>query len=240
MHNLIKEKLTEYLNFDSDLLFKDVDYLVVFGGSIRDIIADKSSKNITDIDILCLPKSRQIIVNRIVKNGYKYVDLQRPDLYQIYKDIKYIFEPKTYIKNDKVIQFITPSIYNINDPYDKKNIFKSHKDSFFGILSNVDIITSGVFYDGKNLYESIKNSVYYIKSKKYCKVEGAFMYSNDRYFKRQYLLEKKGYSEINGDYKMINRIAFIDKQLKNKYLQLYDYEMYIQKNEMYIQKNEIF
>ena len=169
INKLVKEKLTEYLGFDSSLLFRYVDYLVIFGGAIRDIIADKSIKNITDIDILCLSQSRNKIISTVIEQGYKYVDLQRPELHTMYQELKHIFEPKTFMKGDRIIQFITPCINN--DIYYGKNVDnydfeEKMKKTFYHLLMNVDLISSGVFYDGYTVYESIIGSIPYIEKKK--------------------------------------------------------------------------
>lgn len=211
MNDLIKEKLTEYIGFDSGLLFRYVDYLVVFGGAIRDIIADKSIENITDVDILCLPQSRKKIIETVKDNGYKQVDLQRPDLHVMYRSLQYIFEPRTFMKGDKVIQFITPCSTNKNYNGNKMTIERHMKETFYHLLSSVDLITSGVFYDGYNLFESIKGSVSFIESKKIVELKENLMYDRNRAYNRIYKLEKKGYHNLN---KLGSDSVKVDRLLK--------------------------
>lgn len=79
MKNLIKIYLDQYLEFDSNQLFKNTDYLVVFGGSLRDIVSNEPH-NIKDIDIMCLPKSKKIADIILKKNGYVKYDLFSPDI----------------------------------------------------------------------------------------------------------------------------------------------------------------
>lgn len=216
MNSLIKEKLTEYLGFDSNLLFKYTDYLVVFGGAIRDIISDKSIENITDIDILCLSQSRNRIMKTVIEHGYKNVDLQRPELHNMYKDMKFIFEPKTFMKDGKTIQFITPCT---STHYKPKVVGRvddtleyNMKETFYYLLSNVDLITSGVFYDGYDLYESVKGSIYFIESKKIVSLRDNLMYNSKRVQRRIRKLE-------NNDYIVLDRFLPVDVKV-NRLLKL--------------------
>lgn len=234
MNRLIKDKLTEYLEFDSELLFNNTDYLVIFGGAIRDIIADKSIKNITDIDILCLSMSRDKAIRIVEENGYKYVDLQRPELYEMYRHIHHIFEPKTFIKGHKIIQFITPAIIEMPRPYHETKLGNAQKNSFSYLLSNVDLITSGVFYDGYNVYESIKGSISFIENKYTYTLPNNAMYDEKRINHRLFKLEIKGYKDINkfewrvrsitGDNIPISRIVKMH-QLKYKYPQIEQFKL---------------
>lgn len=188
MIDKIKEELDKYLEFDSDLLFKNTDYLVIFGGAIRDIISGDSD-TIKDVDIMCLPKSRNIAIEILENNEYSKMGLVPPELYLLYKDIHCIFEPKTYMKGKKIVQFITPKI---------KNLTKNHlKYSFFNILKNVDLSSSGVLYDGVNIYESFPNSIIHCKRKVFTENKNAIMYNNDRIIYRIEKLFNKEWKELN-------------------------------------------
>ena len=50
LNKIIKERIDEYLEFDSSEIFLNTDYCEVFGGAVRDSIA---KKDIHDIDFLC-------------------------------------------------------------------------------------------------------------------------------------------------------------------------------------------
>ena len=54
---LIKSKLDEYLEFNSDELFNRNDFCVIFGGAIRDIVSGGKVENIKDIDVMGLSQS---------------------------------------------------------------------------------------------------------------------------------------------------------------------------------------
>ena len=88
---IIKQGLDEYLEFDSDLLFDRsfVDYACIFGGAIRDIVAGDADK-INDIDIIGMPHSLYYLYSILEENGFKQVNLVKPDIFKMYKDIKFI------------------------------------------------------------------------------------------------------------------------------------------------------
>jgi hypothetical protein len=223
MNNLIKDKLTEYLEFDSDLLFKNTDYLVVFGGAIRDIIADQSIENIKDIDILCITKSKRIAIELVEQQGWEYTPLKSPEMYLMYKELAFIFEPRSYIKNNKIIQFISPCAYSDR----KNNINNEIKANFLELLQNVDIITSGSFYDGTNVYESIKGSISHIKYKITYPIKSALMYNPKRIDIRLFNLNYKGFKIIGGfippqKLNSYNRLVKMDR-FKNSYPQMSDF-----------------
>lgn len=230
MNELIKRELDDYIEFDSVLLFEPTDYLVVFGGAIRDIIADKSNRQITDIDILCLSESRDKCIDVVVSNGYKRMDLQRPELHEMYKDVHHIFEPLTFLKGDKIIQFITPSVIEMPRPYHERNLRIAMAQSFFYLLSNVDLMTSGVFYDGYHVYESIKGSIGYIVNKLSIRIPTNRMYGEKRITHRIYKLENKGFKEIwdaRASDDVINQRRLKLYTLQNKHLQIEDFKKFI-------------
>jgi hypothetical protein len=103
---MIKEKLDEYLEFDSNLLFNSDNIKVkklvrIFGGAIRDIIA---GQKINDVDILVGSKTLSYIEDILTNQGYNYMESLGPkDLSAVYKDIKIINEPRTWVKDYKQI-----------------------------------------------------------------------------------------------------------------------------------------
>jgi hypothetical protein len=215
----IKLKLDEYLEFDSDLLFRldkpnennrlQVSSLIrVFGGAIRDIIADMP---IHDIDILVGSKTYKRLQYVLESNGYKNMEmLSSKDLSTIYSDIRVINEPHTWIKGHKVIQIIRPVL---NSPYKK-----SYEEGFINLIQNVDISCCGISYDGYNVYENYPNAISHSFSKRFKCNKNAIMYSEKRFSHRKYKLIKRGWSEIdniseNRDFK-IESILNKDKILE--------------------------
>jgi len=180
MVEIIKEELDKYLEFDSNKLFdkKWVDFASIFGGSIRDIVSGEFDK-INDIDIIGLPFSLRHISYILEENGYVKMNLVKPDLHIIYKDIRFIFEPLTYINsNHKVVQLIRPHNNNVtNRP---SNEFQLIRQNYYSLLSNVDLTSSGLFYDGEELYESINYAYIHCKLKIFEKIPNAMMYNSIR------------------------------------------------------------
>ena len=194
----VKNKLTEYLEFDSDLLFQDVDYGYIFGGAIRDIIGDCE---INDIDLLCINHSYKKLCDILERNGYihnfKYTT---KDIMSMYTDIKVIFEPTNFIKTSgnkiKTVQLIRPSF-----AMDKLNSTKDYDKLLEIAIYNVDINICGVYYHSSfGVKESVEDSIFFIKNKAFLVNKEASMFQNTRIFGRVYKLEKKGYICLDANY----------------------------------------
>lgn len=119
----IKEKLDDYLEFDSSKLFID-ESVRIFGGAIRDIIAEQE---INDIDILLGVNPKRVIgagehniqFNRyseiekvLLEEGYiHHSSLGGREITSMYNMLLVIHEPKTWIKGKKIIQLIRPNFF---------------------------------------------------------------------------------------------------------------------------------
>ena len=195
IENKIKSKLSEYLEFDSDQLFISKFNLVkVFGGAIRDIIADQP---IHDVDILCGSKSIRYIEIVLEKNGYHYMEmLNGKDLQKMYSDIHIINEPHTWIKGNKIVQLIRPAIFT--PP--KKGVYNSpdweYIRGFNDLIANVDISCCGVSWDGENLVEDYPNAILHCQCKVFTVNKGAKMYSHNRIHQRTGKLNDRGWKEV--------------------------------------------
>lgn len=199
----IKENLDTYLGFNSDELFID-DMVRVFGGAIRDSIADMPIK---DIDILCGSISCKRLEVILINKGYKYLPsvLSSYEIGQIYIIKGVINEPKTFIKGDSMVQLIRP----VN-----KNGNKGVKESFIDLIANVDISCCGVSYDGKHLYENYPNAVLHANSKTFSVNENAKMYIENRVIHRSFKLIERGWEKL-GDSKSHQRDFKINQLLTN-------------------------
>jgi hypothetical protein len=204
----IRQSLNEYLEFDSDELFKSKFNLVrIFGGAIRDIIAEQP---INDIDILCGSKALRYIESVLDQNGYQYMKmLNGKDLQEIYSEIHIINEPHTWIKGKKIVQLIRPSLSNW------KTDSSLYEEGFRDLISNVDLSCCGVSYDVENLYEDYPNAIVHCQSKVYSVNKSAKMYSERRINHRIHKLKDRGWEEIENK-SDINRELKIDNVLKHE------------------------
>jgi hypothetical protein len=204
----IRQSLSEYLEFDSDELFKSKFNLVrIFGGAIRDILAEQP---INDIDILCGSKALRYIESVLEQNGYQYMEmLNGKDLQEIYSEIHIINEPHTWIKGKKIVQLIRPSLSNW------KADSSLYEEGFRDLISNVDLSCCGVSYDGENLYEDYPNAIVHCQSKVYSVNKSAKMYSERRINHRIHKLKDRGWKEIENK-SDINRELKIDNVLKHE------------------------
>ena len=202
MDDRIKQKLSEYLEFDSDKLFKNKYNLIrVFGGAIRDIIADLP---INDVDILCGSKAFKFVEFILENNGYTYFySLNGKNLQEMYKDIHVINEPHTWIKGTKIVQVIRPTNISSNLTYE---------ESFNNLIANVDLSCCGVSYDGQ-LHEDFKNAIIHCQSKVYSVNHYALMYSENRAMHRRVKLQGRGWEEVNNE-TWVNRDLKINLALK--------------------------
>lgn len=190
---MIKKQLDEYLEFDSDLLFKETDYLEIYGGAVRDSIA---CLEIHDIDILCMKESAITASNVLISNGYTNVTnkISSKDIQQMYKDIHCIFEPWTFMnKNLKIVQLIRPSIDNNFNNFN----MNSHIIGFYNTMKEVDISCCGVSWNGKEIKENYTNAIRHCKGRIYRINDGAKMYNKKRIFERKYKLEQRGWKCID-------------------------------------------
>ena len=206
----IKENLDTYLGFNSDELFID-DMVRVFGGAIRDSIADMPIK---DIDILCGSISCKRLEVILINKGYKYLPsvLSSYEIGQIYIIKGVINEPKTFIKGDSMVQLIRP--VNKNGLIWQKPNNKGVKESFIDLIANVDISCCGVSYDGKHLYENYPNAVLHAKSKIFSVNDKAKMYIENRIIHRSFKLIERGWEKL-GDSKSHQRDFKINQLLTN-------------------------
>jgi len=201
----IRKSLNEYLEFDSDELFKSKFNLVrIFGGAIRDILAEQT---INDVDILCGSKALRYIESVLEQNDYQYMEmLNGKDLQEMYSEIHIINEPHTWIKGKKIVQLIRPSF-----GFEGKDE-SFYRKGFSDLISNVDFSCCGVSYDGDTLHEDYPNAIVHCQSKVFSVNMRAKMYSMKRAQHRKSKLEDRGWKEIK-DEKNINRELKIDNVL---------------------------
>jgi hypothetical protein len=193
----IRKSISDYLEFDSDELFKsDFNLVRIFGGAIRDILAEQP---INDIDILCGSKALRYIESVLEQNGYQYMEmLNGKDLQEMYSEIHIINEPHTWIKGKKIVQLIRPA-FGVEGRDEQ-----FYRQGFKDLISNVDFSCCGVSYDGETLYEDFPNAIVHCQNKVFSVNMSAKMYSQKRAQHRKVKLETRGWKEIK-DSDSLNR-----------------------------------
>ncbi len=194
MKEMIKNKIDEYLEFDSDILFNNKYNLVrIFGGAIRDSIANQP---INDIDILVGSKALKEIEFFLENKGYHYMEmLNGKDLQEMYSEIHIINEPHTWVKGKKIVQLIRPANAVTKNGFMTFND-KWYHQGFTELISNVDFSCCGVSYDGDEVYEDYPNAILHCQSKVFSVNNQAKMYSQKRATHRKVKLQTRGWKEI--------------------------------------------
>jgi hypothetical protein len=219
---MIKEKLDEYLEFDSNLLFNrtpvqsEYDHSVkvkrlvrIFGGAIRDII---SGQTINDIDIIVGAQSCRLVELTLKERGYTYMESLTPkDLSSVYTDIKVINEPRTWLKGNKIVQLIRPVIRVTRD-----SDLRYYERGFVDLIQNVDISCCGVSWDGENLYENYPNAIAHCQNLSFYVNRRAKMYSSNRSNMRSYKFISRGWKQIEMDDTAVARDQRIENLLSDK------------------------
>ena len=197
MNNFTLKDLTEkvikgisnYIEFDVNEIFEQSDYITIYGGSVRDSIAEKE---IHDIDILCMPNSAEKLSKFIQKYNFTKLDLFDQDTLNMYEGLRLIAEPWTFINNNKkIIQIIRPSFRDSISDYDK---------SYINILKNVDISCCGVFLEIQDnelrLRESCRNGIIHCLTKTFEVNEWSKLYNKNRTIVRESKLKSRGWRDL--------------------------------------------
>jgi hypothetical protein len=219
----IKQSLDEYLEFDSNLLFKHSNLVRIFGGAIRDIIIGDP---IRDVDILCGSRSIPMLKFILESEGFHYVeDLCPKDLQSCYSEINIINEPMTFLKGSKIVQLIKPAtsskiMFPKNSKTPNHSVLDSYyKEAFYRLLSNVDISCCGVSYDGKNLYENYPSAITHIRNKSFTINRFALMYNPNRIQFRHNKFMSRGWTMFdNDDVQMVRDVkisSLVDPDIQN-------------------------
>lgn len=183
--NIVKQGLTNYLGFDIDELLTGND-AVVYGGAPRDCLAELP---ISDIDIMALPRSAQMIAERLIQKGFEAIPFAKIDITSLYLGIRIINEPLTFIKSKCTVQIIRPSILLSDDPRHKLR----------HCLENVDLSCCGVAYVPNSLYETFNGAISHCKRKVFQQLKGNAFYRADRILHRMHKLQDRGWTEYTDE-----------------------------------------
>lgn len=210
MINKIKNKISEYLTFDiKKIINEDVDECYIFGGAIRDIIADM---RIHDIDILCMSQSHKKLSTILEKEGYYLSEsIGGLDINSMYKDIHCIFQPHNWIKivngEIRLVQLIRPLIKQV--PCSTVFTAETGIDS---LLRNVDLSCCGVFYSHNDgLKESIEFAIDDCLNKRFIVHSDHIMHQITRSIERINKLESRGWKQYHPTEEIIQKRKRIKK-----------------------------
>jgi hypothetical protein len=179
----ILKSLNSYLQFTTcELLLKDTD-AVIFGGAVRDSIAELE---IHDLDILALPDSCSKICMKLDSISFKKLEKFNMDIATAYKNST-INEPYTFYKENTFVQIIRPRL-----PY-------ASKQTLLSFVEQVDISCCGVCFivPQNKLAQCVSNAIKDCQLKQFrVNKNGAFL-NNDRIDHRINKLERRGWKHID-------------------------------------------
>ena len=185
----VHKMISSYLKNDIKDILLNTDG-VVFGGAVRDSLADADDVEIHDVDIMALPRSANLIANRLLSLGYlkNFSDI---DTTTMYTGIKVIHEPWTFMKNSIVVQIIRPT-------FSQKS--KDFLSSMYDLLSCVDISACGVAYgyikNSFRVIETFPDAVSHCKNKQFVVIPDNIMHQKDRIHHRVFKLESRGWKQL--------------------------------------------
>lgn len=212
MINKIKDKIDNYLGVDTLQFFDGINMARIFGGAVRDSIAEQ---DIHDVDILCGAESEKGIIVKLQRLGYKnFPTLGKVDMSATYKSRNSkINEPKTFIKGDSIVQLIRPKSI-LNDDLKGSDRQCEYLKLYKNLLSGVDISCCGVSFDGEKLYENFPNAVLHCLIKKFHINQDSIFINPERINDRKHKLIERGWSESMYN-KQDKRDISIDMLLSN-------------------------
>jgi len=187
----VYRRISDYLGIDIRDFLIDTD-AAIFGGAVRDSIADLK---IHDVDILALPRAAKLISNRLSTAGFKLLHMSSTDIISIYRGIKLINEPWTFIKNDAIVQLIRPCASGTTSAIDIMN----------ELLANVDISACGVYINYRGgVWEACSSAIEHCKKKSFFVLKDNLMHQKDRIVHRVAKLLDRGWTEIENVPVLIN------------------------------------
>lgn len=196
----VANSISDYIEFDVNEIFNSSDYITIYGGAVRDSLAELE---IHDIDILCMSNSARKLYDFLLTKGYSKLDLYDLDALNMYKEITVIAEPWTLQnKNGKIIQIIRPNIQHCkSNNYIESRYIESYKN----ILKNVDISCCGVFLEKDKSNNSLKigescpNAIVQCLTKCFIINKEASQYNKNRIYNRLAKLKYRGWMDINNE-----------------------------------------
>jgi len=248
LQNKVEKGISDYIGFDVREIFNQSDYITIYGGSVRDSLAEL---DIHDIDILCMSESAKKLRDFIVdEKNYQPLDLYDADALNMYKGISMIEEPWTFMNdNKKIIQIIRPRYagYTTKVKNDLNHITK-YQLAYYELIKNVDLSCCGVFLENNGeikLKEACKSAIIHCLSKTFKIQEWSKLYNKDRTMTRERKLTERGWDNLSEpSFNMyIDKGYYIKKTRKLKLIELEfkpEYDFKIWKEQEYLNNEKNF
>lgn len=236
----VERRISEYIGFDVREILELDDYISIYGGAVRDSIADLE---IHDVDIMCLPQSaNKLRIFLQEKYDYLPIDLHKKGTLDLYKDITVIAEPWTFLSKDRnIVQIIRP---RHGGSYRRSsNLMASYDTTFYELIKNVDLSNCGVFLDNSSgvirLKEACKDGIVHCLTNTFVINDWSQLYNVNRTTIRANKLTSRGWKDLN----QVNYGFFVDnKEIKRKEREVkikkiefspeYDYKIWTGKEHM--------
>ena len=221
LQDKVEKRISDYMEFDIKDLFEVSDYITIYGGAVRDSLADLE---IHDVDILCMPDSARKLRIFLNTKGYTTLELYDVDSLHMYKGISLISEPWTLMnKNRKIIQIIRPTFGGPNMTTTTSEM--EYQLSYYNLIKNVDLSCCGVFLenfgDTIKLREACETAIVQCLSKTYIVNDWAKLYNRNRTDFREYKLDSRGWknfrSDKNTQLKRERQMKLINLEFKPEY-----------------------
>lgn len=242
LQDKVEKGISDYIGFDVKEIFEQSDYITIYGGAIRDSLADME---IHDIDILCISKSAQKLRDFIVSKNYQPIDLYDVDSLNMYKGISIIEEPWTFMNdNKKIIQIIRPR-YEAYNNENNINHVKNYQLAYYNLIKNVDLSCCGVFlenFDGiLKLREGCKSAIIHCLTKTFEVQNWSKLYDRNRTMTREWKLKDRGWENLTSSihaYTDKNYVLKRERHLKLVELEFKpEYDFKIWNEEEYLERS---
>jgi hypothetical protein len=176
-------RLNHYLGFDIDAELLSGNDSIVFGGAVRDSLAEQP---IHDVDMLVLPVSVLGFEEKLHRHGFKRMFSSASAISSYLGTSRGVQEPHTFFKDDSIIQIVQPT---------RPVLAVLEKPALFAWLENSDISACGVAYDGK-VHEVVHHAVADCCSKMFSVNIRAPLYQPDRAAVRIKKLVDRGWTQV--------------------------------------------
>lgn len=181
-------RISHYLGFDVDIELLSEDDAIVFGGAVRDSLADQP---IHDVNMLVLPTSGLWDEEKLRRHGFQRIIPSNQEVLSYMGLSRGVQEPLTFFKNDSIIQLVRPVF---TDASSRGQTFHG-KGNLLKWLENSDISACGIAYDGK-IHEVVPFAIDDCLNKTFSVNISTPLYQPDRAAVRIAKLVSRGWKQI--------------------------------------------